>query len=58
MCFFCFLSVLRSMVTATAFQIFVSNNAAIKAVTDNTVVTLEVGAVGGSFSVTICYRCG
>lgn len=35
------------MVTATAFQIFVSNNAAIKAVTDNTVVTLEVRAVGG-----------
>lgn len=30
------------MVTATAFQILVSNNAAIKAVTDNAVVTLEV----------------
>lgn len=40
-----FPSVLRSMVTATAFQIFVSNNAAIKAVTDNSVVTLEVRAV-------------
>lgn len=35
------------MVTATAFQILVSNNAAIKAVTDNTVVTLEVRAVRG-----------
>lgn len=36
------LSVLRSMVTATAFQILVSNNAAIKATTDNSIVTLEV----------------
>lgn len=35
-------SVLRSMVTATAFQILVSNNAPIKAITDNAVVTLEV----------------
>lgn len=41
-----FLPVLRSMVTATAFQIFVSNNAAIKAVTDNAVVTLEVRVDG------------
>lgn len=30
------------MITATAFQILVSNNAPIKAVTDNAVVTLEV----------------
>lgn len=30
------------MVTATAFQIFVSNNDPIKAITDNTIVTLEV----------------
>lgn len=30
------------MVTATAFQILVSNNAPIKAITDNAVVTLEV----------------
>lgn len=37
-----FLPVLRSMVTATAFQILVSNNAPIKAITDNAVVTLEV----------------
>lgn len=44
---FCFLPVLRSMVTATAFQVLVSNNAAIKAVTDNTVVTLEVRAATG-----------
>lgn len=44
---FWFSPVLRSMVTATAFQILVSNNAAIKAVTDNTVVTLEVRAVRG-----------
>uniref|UniRef100_A0A674MH68 Nicalin n=1 Tax=Takifugu rubripes TaxID=31033 RepID=A0A674MH68_TAKRU len=36
-----FIRVLRSMVTATAFQILVSNNAPIKAVTDNAVVTLE-----------------
>lgn len=35
-------AVLRSMVTATAFQILVSNNAPIKAITDNTIVTLEV----------------
>ncbi|XP_040014994.1 nicalin-1 [Xiphias gladius] len=33
--------VLRSMVTATAFQILVSNNVPIKAITDNSVVTLE-----------------
>ncbi len=39
---FLLLSVLRSMVTATAFQILVSNNAPIKAITDNTIVTLEV----------------
>lgn len=39
---FHFLPVLRSMVTATAFQIFVSNNDPIKAITDNTIVTLEV----------------
>lgn len=30
------------MVTATAFQILVSNNVPIKAITDNTIVTLEV----------------
>ncbi|KAI3370317.1 hypothetical protein L3Q82_025090, partial [Scortum barcoo] len=36
-----FIRVLRSMVTATAFQILVSNNAPIKAITDNTLVTLE-----------------
>lgn len=30
------------MVTATAFQILVSNNAPIKAITDNAVITLEV----------------
>lgn len=30
------------MVTATAFQILVSNNAPIQAVTDNAIVTLEV----------------
>ncbi|XP_041814920.1 nicalin-1 [Chelmon rostratus] len=36
-----FIRVLRSMVTATAFQILVSNNVPIKAVTDNTIVTLE-----------------
>uniref|UniRef100_A0A3Q1C196 Nicalin n=1 Tax=Amphiprion ocellaris TaxID=80972 RepID=A0A3Q1C196_AMPOC len=36
-----FVRVVRSMVTATAFQIFVSNNVAIKAVTDNSIVTLE-----------------
>ncbi|KAM3622057.1 uncharacterized protein V6R79_019858 [Siganus canaliculatus] len=36
-----FIRVLRSMVTATAFQILVSNNAAIKAITDNNVVSLE-----------------
>uniref|UniRef100_H3C2U5 Nicalin n=1 Tax=Tetraodon nigroviridis TaxID=99883 RepID=H3C2U5_TETNG len=36
-----FIRVLRSMVTATAFQILVSNNAPIKAITDNAVVTLE-----------------
>ncbi|KAF6731829.1 Nicalin-1 [Oryzias melastigma] len=36
-----FVRVLRSIVTATAFQILVSNNAAIKATTDNAIVTLE-----------------
>ncbi|XP_029989762.1 nicalin-1 [Sphaeramia orbicularis] len=36
-----FIRVLRSMVTATAFQILVSNNSPIKAITDNTLVTLE-----------------
>lgn len=30
------------MVTATAFQILVSNNVAIKGITDNTIATLEV----------------
>lgn len=30
------------MVTATAFQILVSNNVPIKAITDNTIVALEV----------------
>ena len=39
---FLLLAVLRSMVTATAFQILVSNNAPIKAIPDNTIVTLEV----------------
>ncbi|XP_047438688.1 nicalin-1-like [Mugil cephalus] len=42
-----FIRVLRSMVTATAFQILVSNNAAIKAVTDNAMVTLE-GVLAGA----------
>ncbi|KAM4613246.1 BOS complex subunit ncln [Polymixia lowei] len=36
-----FIRVLRSMVTATAFQILVSNSSPIKAVTDNTLITLE-----------------
>ncbi|XP_076604691.1 BOS complex subunit ncln [Chaetodon auriga] len=36
-----FIRVLRSMVTATAFQILVSNNVPIKAITDNNLVTLE-----------------
>uniref|UniRef100_A0A3P9IVC7 BOS complex subunit NCLN n=1 Tax=Oryzias latipes TaxID=8090 RepID=A0A3P9IVC7_ORYLA len=36
-----FVRVLRSIVTATAFQILVSNNAPIKAITDNAIVTLE-----------------
>ncbi|XP_034022979.1 nicalin-1 [Thalassophryne amazonica] len=36
-----FIRVLQSMVTATAFQILVSNNIPIKAVTDNTITTLE-----------------
>lgn len=39
---FSFLAVLRSMVTATAFQILVSNNVPIKAITDNAITTLEV----------------
>lgn len=42
---FVFLPVLRSMVTATAFQILVSNNAPIKAIIDNAIVTLEVRGV-------------
>lgn len=42
-----FLPVLRSMVTATAYQILVSNNAPIKAISDNAIVTLEVRGVGG-----------
>uniref|UniRef100_A0A8B9J7Z7 BOS complex subunit NCLN n=1 Tax=Astyanax mexicanus TaxID=7994 RepID=A0A8B9J7Z7_ASTMX len=33
--------VLRSMVTATAFQILVSNNAPIKPITNNSIITLE-----------------
>ncbi|XP_070815279.1 BOS complex subunit NCLN [Chaetodon trifascialis] len=36
-----FIRVLRSMVTATAFQILVSNNVPIKAITDNNIITLE-----------------
>ncbi|XP_061911900.1 BOS complex subunit ncln-like [Entelurus aequoreus] len=36
-----FIRVFRSMVTATAFQILVSNNGPIKAITDSTLVTLE-----------------
>nr|XP_046241283.1 nicalin-1-like [Scatophagus argus] len=36
-----FIRVLRSMVTATAFQILVSNNVPIKAITDNAIVALE-----------------
>ncbi|XP_045884757.1 nicalin-1-like [Micropterus dolomieu] len=36
-----FIRVLRSMVTATAFQILVSNNVPIKAITDNAITTLE-----------------
>ncbi|KAF3689597.1 Nicalin-1 Nicastrin-like protein 1 Precursor [Channa argus] len=36
-----FIRVLRSMITATAFQILVSNNAPIKPISDNTIVTLE-----------------
>ncbi|GAA6222271.1 nicalin-1-like [Lates japonicus] len=36
-----FIRVLRSMITATAFQILVSNNAPIKAITDNSIITLE-----------------
>ncbi|XP_061689333.1 nicalin-1-like [Syngnathoides biaculeatus] len=36
-----FIRVFRSMVTATAFQILVSNNVAIKALTDTTLITLE-----------------
>lgn len=39
---FLLLAVLRSMVTATAFQMLVNNNAPIKAITDNSIVTLEV----------------
>lgn len=41
-CALSLLAVLRSMVTATAFQILVSNNVPIKAITDNTIVALEV----------------
>ncbi|XP_013765810.1 nicalin-1 [Pundamilia nyererei] len=43
-----FVRVLRSMVTATAFQILVINNAPIKATNDNAIITLEgvlLGAV-------------
>ncbi|XP_074522521.1 BOS complex subunit ncln [Halichoeres trimaculatus] len=36
-----FIRVLRSMVTATAFQILVSNNVPIKSFSDNAIVTLE-----------------
>nr|XP_057929689.1 nicalin-1-like [Doryrhamphus excisus] len=36
-----FIRVLQSMVTATAFQILVSNNSPIKAITDSALVTLE-----------------
>ncbi|XP_031703938.1 nicalin-1 [Anarrhichthys ocellatus] len=36
-----FVRVLRSMVTATAFQILVSNNVPIKGITDNIITTLE-----------------
>lgn len=36
-----FVRVLRSMVTATAFQILVSNNAPVKAIIDNALITLE-----------------
>uniref|UniRef100_A0A3Q2XX68 BOS complex subunit NCLN n=1 Tax=Hippocampus comes TaxID=109280 RepID=A0A3Q2XX68_HIPCM len=36
-----FIRVFRSMVTATAFQILVTNNSPIKAITDTTLVTLE-----------------
>ncbi|KAM8868600.1 BOS complex subunit ncln [Synchiropus picturatus] len=36
-----FIRVLRSMITATAFQILVSNNAPIKAISDTTFITLE-----------------
>ncbi|XP_028262524.1 nicalin-1 [Parambassis ranga] len=42
-----FVRVLRSMVTATAFQILVSNNSPIKAITDNAIITLE-GALPGA----------
>uniref|UniRef100_A0A3Q3E5V4 Nicalin n=1 Tax=Labrus bergylta TaxID=56723 RepID=A0A3Q3E5V4_9LABR len=42
-----FIRVLRSMVTATAFQILVSNNTPIKAFNDNAVVTLE-GVLAGA----------
>ncbi|XP_007554315.1 nicalin-1 [Poecilia formosa] len=42
-----FVRVLRSMVTATAFQILVSNNSPIKAITDNTITTLE-GVLAGT----------
>lgn len=43
------LAVLRSMITATAFQILVSNNAPIKAVTDTSVATLEVSVEPDEF---------
>ncbi|KAM9757943.1 BOS complex subunit ncln isoform 1-T1 [Menidia menidia] len=42
-----FVRVLRSMVTATAFQILVSSNTPIKAVGDNVIVTLEGVLPGG-----------
>uniref|UniRef100_A0A1A8ILT3 BOS complex subunit NCLN n=1 Tax=Nothobranchius kuhntae TaxID=321403 RepID=A0A1A8ILT3_NOTKU len=42
-----FVRVLRSMVTATAFQILVSNNAPIRPITDTSIVTLE-GVLSGA----------
>uniref|UniRef100_A0A3Q3MJ35 BOS complex subunit NCLN n=1 Tax=Mastacembelus armatus TaxID=205130 RepID=A0A3Q3MJ35_9TELE len=42
-----FIRVLRSMITATAFQIIVSSNTPIKAITDNSIVTLEGVLPGG-----------
>lgn len=45
-------TVLRSMVTATAFQILVSNNSPIKAITDNAIITLEVSV---ELNTLLCY---